>query len=261
VTLGDLAAAAAPAAGGAALHGCRLLPVALLCPFLAGPLAPAAIRAALAFGLGICAWSGAGAHPFTGTAVELVAAAAGELALGAGMGLLAAVPFEAARAGGRLADTLRGATLSELHVAPLRQRESAAGDLLAQTALAVAASAGGDRLVVAALFGTFQALPAGGAFSAQALLAAGLSGAGELLGCALALGAPAAAGVLAADLAVALASRLAPGMALAAAAQPARAAVGLAALALPAAALAGRLVSAVALSSHQIAAAAGGHAP
>ena len=35
-----------------ALHGLRLLPVSVLCPFLGGPLVPAAVRASLAFGIG-----------------------------------------------------------------------------------------------------------------------------------------------------------------------------------------------------------------
>jgi type III secretion protein T len=249
-----------PSALAAGLHGLRLLPTAMLCPFLGGPLVPAPVRLSLAFGLGACAWSAAGGRAFAGGAALLAASAVRELALGAALGLLASVPFEAARAGGRLADTLRGATLSELHVAPLRQRESAAGDLLVQWLLVVAGSAGGDRLVVSALLDTFRAVPAGAPWPAggAGLHAVGLRGAAELTACAAALAAPAAAGVLAADLALAFAARAAPQLAIASAAQPARAALGLAALLVPAAALAGRLTSAVALSAGLVRAAAGG---
>ncbi len=239
----------APRAAAAALHGLRLLPAALLCPFLGGPLVPSLVRLALAFGLGACAWSAAGGAPFAGAEADLLGAAAHELALGTVLGLLAAVPFEAARAGGRLVDTLRGATLAELHVAPLRQRESASGDLLLQWLVVLAANAGGDRLIVSALLETFRAVPPGGAVAQAVLLEAGLRGAAELVACALALGAPAAAGVLAADLAVSLAGRAAPRLSFPQAAQPARAALGLLAVAVPAAALAGRLTSAVALSA------------
>jgi len=238
-----------PRLAAAGLHGLRLLPAALLCPFLGGPLVPSTVRLALAFGLGACAWSAGGGAPFAGGDLDLFAAAGRELSVGLALGLVAAMPFEAARAGGRLVDTLRGATLTELHVAPLRQRESATGDLLAQWLVVLAASAGGDRLVVAALLDTFRALPAGTASSTAPLAEAGLRCARELLACAVALGAPAACGVLAADLAVALALRAAPQLALAPAAQPARAALGLLAVALPAAALAGRMMSAVALSA------------
>lgn len=250
----------APRAMAAALHGLRLLPASLLCPFLGGPLVPGVVRLSLAFGLGACAWSAAGGAAFAGSSSDLLLAGARELALGTALGLLAAVPFEAARAGGRLVDTLRGATLTELHVAPLRQRESATGDLLVQWLVVLAANAGGDRLVVSALLETFRAVPAGSGLAPTMLLAAGLRGATELLACALALGAPAAAGVLAADLAVSLALR-GSRLSISTAAQPARAALGLLAVAVPAAAVAGRLTSVVALSVNLLRGTAAGWLP
>jgi type III secretory pathway component EscT len=238
-------AAAEPLVAGAVLHALRLLPAALLSPLLGGPLVPAHVRLALALGLGACAHAAAGASPVPG-GVAYAGAAVRELALGAALGFVATVPFEAARAGGRLADTLRGATLTELHVAPVRQRETALGDLLAQWTVVLAASAGGVALVAEALLATFAALPAGAPIPPALALAPVLRGAAELLACALAVGAPAAAGVLAADLAVALAARAAPHLALPSLAQPARAALGLAALAVAAAGLAGRLTAGVA---------------
>jgi type III secretion protein V len=137
----------------------RLLPAALLSPFLGGPAVPRPARLALAFGLGAAAACASGAAAPAGAA--LLPAAVREMAFGVALGLCASLPLEAARAGGRLADTLRGATLAELHVAPLRQRESALGDLLAQWTPVLAASAGADRLLLSALLGTFRALPAG----------------------------------------------------------------------------------------------------
>ena len=249
-----------PYAAAVALHALRLLPAALLCPFLGGPLVPAIVRMSLAVGLGACAWSAAGGAGFAGSVADLFVAAAGELAVGLALGFVASFPFEAARAGGRFVDTLRGATLSELHVAPLRQRESATGDLLAQWLVVLAGSVGGDRLVVSALLDTFRALPVGSAFASGSVLAAGLRGGAELLACALALGAPAAAGVLAADLAVSVALR-GSRLPIASAAQPARAALGLVAIAIPAAAVAGRLTSTVALSAGLVRATAAGRLP
>lgn len=238
---------AAPALAGAFLHGLRLLPAAVLSPVLGGPLVPAYVRVALAMGFGACAWSAAGAAPGP-EGILLAVSGARELAVGAVFGLFAALPFEAARAAGRLADTLRGATLSELHVAPLRQRETALGDLLVQWTVVLAAVTGGGRLVVAALLGSLRALPVGAPFAPGGLLAPILHAAGALVASALCVGAPAAAGVLAADLALALALRVAP-PGLHAAAQPARAALGLGAVAIAASAIAGRLVSLVALSA------------
>jgi type III secretory pathway component EscT len=163
------------------------------------------------------------------------------------LALVAAAPVEAARAAGRLVDTFRGATLAELHVAPLRQRESATGDLLAHAVVVLAALAGGDRLVVSGLVGTFAVVPPGAAFLAGVAREVALRASAELLAAAVAVAAPAAAGVLAADLALAAVARVAPGLGAVNAAQPARAALGLLAVAACAAAAAGRLVALTAL--------------
>lgn len=231
----------------ALLHALRLAPVAMLSPFLGGPLAPGPVRVALAGSLGGAAYLLGGARPAAvDGAAALAAAGARELAVGVALAFAASLPVEAARAAGRLVDTLRGATLAELHVAPIRQRESAVGDLLAQWVVVLAAWAGGDRLVVRGLVGTFAALPAGGAFPGASVREGALLAAAELLAAAVALAAPAAAGVLAADLALAVAARAAPSLGVVSTAQPARAALGLAAVAVAASAAAGRLVALVA---------------
>ncbi len=242
----------------AALHALRLLPVAILCPFFGGPLVPALVRLAIAAGLGASAYVARGAQPIAIGGIELACAAGRELSLGCAIGVVASVPLEAARAGGRLADTLRGATLSELHVPLIRQRETALGDLLSQWAVVLAAWAGGDRLVVRAVLGTFETVPIGQALATAPLLATALRSSSALVSCAVALAAPSVAGVLAADLALALASRAAPSFGVASATQSARAALGLFAVAAAASALAGRLVSTVALSAGLVRAMAGG---
>ncbi len=234
--------------GAVALHGLRLVPAAVLCPFLGGPLVPAGVRAALAFGLGGCAWLASGGGPYDAAPLGLLVAAAREVALGVALAFIATVPFDAARAAGRLVDTLRGATLADLHVAPLRQRESASGDLLVQWTVVLGSTSGGGRLVVMALLDTFRSVPVGTGGTGS-LVAVTIRGAGELVACALAVGAPAAAGVLAADLVLAAVTRAAPQLQISSAAQPARAGAALLALLFPAAALAGRLTSSVALSS------------
>jgi type III secretion protein T len=240
------------------LYGLRLAPVAMASPFLGGPLVPGPVRVALAFGLGGALALGSEATFPCHDGLALAVAGARELALGAALAFLASVPVEAARAAGRLADTFRGATLAELHVAPIRQRESAAGDLLAQWVIVLAAWSGGDRLVVSGLLGSFTALPPGAAFPGAAAREVVLAGASELLAAATAIAAPAAAGVLAADLALALVARVAPRLGAVNAAQPARAALGLMALAAAASASAGRLVSLVALAARLPAVLAGG---
>jgi len=246
VTTANLGMAPAPAT--VLLASLRLLPVAMVSPFLGGPLVAPLVRVALAIGFGL---SGAALAAPAGPApagLGLVAAGARELALGTVLALLASAPVEAARAAGRLADTFRGATLAELHVAPIRQRESATGDLLAHWVVVLAAWAGGDRLVISGLLGSFGAIPPGGVFAIDAAREVALRAAGEVLSTAVAIGAPAAAGVLAADLTLAVVSRVAPQLGAANAAQPARATLGLLAVAAAASAAGGRLVALTALA-------------
>jgi type III secretory pathway component EscT len=238
----------AGAAPGVLLAALRLVPVALTTPFLGGPLVPPVVRLALAAGFGLAGASLAPARPVPAD-LALVAAGLRELALGAVLAVLAAAPIEAARAGGRLVDTFRGATLAELHVAPVRQRESATGDLLAQWVIVAAALAGGDRLVVSGLVGTFAVIPPGAGFAADLAREVALRAAAEVLAAAVAVAAPAAAGILAADLALAAVARVAPGLGAVNTAQPARAALGLLAVAASASALTGRLVALTALGA------------
>ena len=228
------------------LHALRLIPVAVLSPFLGGPLVPAPLRLLLAFGLGMAAWLLQGAQPIPAEGQALVVLALRELALGAGLGVVMSAPLEAARAAGRLADTARGATLAELHVAPLRQRETALGDLLTQQLIVLAAVGGGLRLVLRGLLLSFAAIPAGAPFLAMPAAELALRVSAAVLATALSVAAPAMAGVLAAELAVAAVLRVAPGLHLPELTQPARASLGLFAMALSASAGAGRLVAMVA---------------
>jgi type III secretory pathway component EscT len=240
------------------LGALRLAPVAMISPFLGGPLVPPLARVALAIGFGLAGATLAAPGAPTPCGLAFLGAAVRELTLGTVLALLASAPVEAARGAGRLADTFRGATLAELHVAPIRQRESATGDLLAHWVVVLAAWAGGDRLVVAGLVGSFGAVPPGTAFVIEAAREAALGGAAEVVACAVAIGAPVAAGVLAADLALAAVSRVAPQLGAVNAAQPARAALGLIALAAAASACAARLVALAALAGNASAALAGG---
>ena len=220
-------------------------------PFLGGPLLPPGARAALALALGAAVRTAVG--PCQPSGAPFLVVAASELATGAALAFATSLPVEAARAAGRLVDTFRGATLGELHVAPIRQRETAVGDLLAQWTVALGAWAGADRLVVAALLDTFRTLPVGGALPGALGLTAGMAVAAELLSAGVCLGAPAAAALLCADLALSVATRLAPRSAPLDAAPPIRAAIGLLAVALPAAAIGARLVEMAALSAGMVA--------
>ena len=250
---GDLVAALAGPAMEVGVCSLRLLPVAALSPFLGGPILPPTARAALALALGAAVRaSQRGSLPASSFALV-----ASELALGAVLAVVASLPVEAARGAGRLVDTFRGATLGELHVAPVRQRETAIGDLLAWWTVALAAWAGADRLLLATLLDTFRSVPIGGSLHPAGPWQA-VEAAAAILSAAICLGAPAAAALLVGDLALAVTARLAPQVAPVDAAPPLRAAIGLAAVALPSAAIGGRLVESVARAAEVLRALAGG---
>lgn len=238
----DLGARHAVAEGAAvvALHSLRLVPVAAFSPFLGGPLLPPVARLGLALALGTAACSVPSAPVLPG-GPALAAAAVVELLLGALLAVGATLPFEAARAAGRLVDTLRGATLSELHVAPIRQQETAVGDLLVQWMLALAAWSGGDRMVMAAILESYRAWPVG---APRMLLdpATAIAAISQVLVAAIAIGAPAAAAVLVTEIALAATARLSPRGSFVDAAPALRAAAGLAAVIVASTAVSARLL-------------------
>ena len=238
------------------VHSLRLLPVVVFSPFLGGPLLPPVARAALALALGAAVRTAVGPGIYTGA--PFLAIVGSEMALGVALAFASSLPVEAARGAGRLVDTLRGATLGELHVAPIRQRETAVGDLLAHWTVALGAWAGADRLLVAALLDTFRTVPVGGALPGDLRFQVAAAAGADLLAAALCIGAPAAAALLCADLALSAAARLAPRSSPLDAAPPVRAALGLVAVALPSAAIGGRLVEMAALAAGMVDRMAGG---
>lgn len=224
-----------------ALAAARLAPILYLAPTFGGRLLPGPVRAAFAVGLGILL-AGDAPVPASGAAAAL--AFAGEALVGLSLGLAASLPFEMARGGGHLVDTVRGAAMVQALVPTLREQASPVGDLLYLGLLALVTSAGGDRLVVGAVARSFQVLPAGAALAPAAapeVAARLLEATGGLLGCALSLAAPALVAALAVDLLLGVVGRMAPALPLFFLGLPAKALVGLLVVALGAALLFARL--------------------
>jgi type III secretion protein T len=217
--LTTLADAARPELLALVLGSLRVLPLALLCPLLGGRLVPAAVRLAVAASLALAV------RPLAGEvlepSVDFWARCAREAGLGLLIGLAAALPFDAARIGGRLVDLVRG-TSAEAALPVAGHRESAAGDLLHQLLLSLALAGGALPLLVRAIGRSYAILPLGcspvGAPGAEALA--------RLLGTALATGLSVAAPVVAlswtTDAAVGLVLRAAPGLPLGELATPVR---------------------------------------
>jgi type III secretion protein T len=189
----------------------RILPVVFLCPFLGGQAAPATVRltTVLAMAIGLHVAGGVGAEV---AAVDLWATGAlvlREMALGTGIGLIASLPFDAARIGGRFVDLFRG-TSAEAVLPVSGTRESAAGDGLYQLVVALAIASGAAGAVAAALWRSFGALPLGGFAASEGFEVTVVRCIALAFTSGLAIGAPVAALSLCVDALLGFASRAAP---------------------------------------------------
>jgi len=192
-----------------ALASMRVLPVTLFCPVLGGQLVPAPVRLAVAGCLALALRPLAGAVPEA--SIHFLVECGREAAVGLLVGLGAALPFDAARIGGRLVDLVRG-TSAEAALPVAGHRESATGDVLHQLLVSLALAAGVLPVLVRALGRSYALLPLGSGI-------AGTDGAlalARLVGVAVAIGLSVAAPVIAlswaTDAAAGLALRAAPGV-------------------------------------------------
>lgn len=195
-----------------ALCGARLLPVFFLCPMLGGRLAPTSVRLALTLAFALCI------HQVGGISVgadrtpwELGGMAVREMAFGLALGLIASLPFDAARMGGRFIDLFRG-TSAEATLPMVGTHEAATSNLLYQLVLAVAIVAGALPIVVAALFQSFGVVPLGGANLTSGAALGVVEWVGGAFATGLAIGAPVAGVTLACDGLVGLVAKVAPQM-------------------------------------------------
>lgn len=207
--LAALADAVRPELLGWLLAAIRVLPVTLFCPVLGGQLVPAPVRLAVAGSIALALRPLAGhlADP----SLELWARCGREAAVGLLMGLGAALPFDAARIGGRLVDLVRG-TSAEAALPVAGHHESASGDVLHQLLVSLALAGGALPPMIRALGRSYLLLPLGSAVPG----AGGALEVARLLGVALATGLSVAAPLVAlswaTDAAVGLALRAAPGL-------------------------------------------------
>jgi type III secretion protein T len=203
----------APHLAAVALCGMRLLPICFLCPLFGGQSAPTTVRLGLALALSLSLHFAGGVDApvqttrlwaFGGTALR-------EAMLGTSIGLVAALPFDAARTGGRFIDMFRG-TSAEASLPVAGTRESAFGNGLYQLLVALVAASGVMPLIVAGIWRSFGVLPLGGFVPTGAAAFQIVSLAGGSIATGLAIGAPVAGATLAIDCGLALASRGAPQM-------------------------------------------------
>ncbi len=196
-----------------ALIGARLIPVAFLCPLFGGSHAPMHVKLGVVLALAFFLHGAGGIAAPVGlnTAFDFAAVCAQEIVFGTSLGLVAALPFDAARMGGRFIDLFRGSS-AEAALPMAGSKEAATGDALYHLLLALGSAGALMPLMLAALTRSYG-LVAPGAFHHSedvALHLAGLVGTAFATG--FAIGAPIAGLTLAIDACLGLASRAAPNM-------------------------------------------------
>jgi flagellar biosynthetic protein FliR/type III secretion protein T len=196
-----------------ALCASRLVPVAFLCPLLGGEAAPTTVKLSLVLSLSLFLHgvAGVGLAAPVESPVTLVALVLKELAYGSSVGLIAALPFDAARMGGRFIDLFRG-TSSEASLPFAGIRESATGDGLYQLLVVLAVTGGLFPVVLSGLLRGFEVVKLGAFVPSEAATLYVVMLAGSAMATGLAVGAPVAAAALTVDCLVGLASRAAPQM-------------------------------------------------
>ncbi|MCE9667518.1 flagellar biosynthetic protein FliR [Myxococcus stipitatus] len=198
-----------------ALCATRLLPVAFLCPLLGGQATPTTVRLGLVLALSLFLHVEAGVElPAPVESLLVLGGLLGrELLYGVSMGMIAALPFDAARMGGRFIDLFRG-TSAEASLPVAGSRESATGDGLHQLLVALVVSGPLFPLVIGGLVRGFGVVRLGAFVPTEAAALHVVMLAGGAVATGLALGAPVAAATLAVDCFLGMASRAAPQMGL-----------------------------------------------
>ena len=239
-----------------ALISARIVPATLLCPFFGGHAGPMTVRVALCLALALHAHLGGDVHLANADAstLEILGAFARELFCGTVIGFVAALPFDAARLGGRLLDTFRGAN-AEASLPTTGSREAATGDLVYQLLCALVFAGPLYRVLATSILMSFRIAPLGlpAAFDTGVLTELAFVRAGGALAAGLAIGAPAAAVALLVDAALGIAGRIAPALSIRDTGAPAKLLVGAAGILVALGAVAQRLLTEVAGAADAIA--------
>jgi flagellar biosynthesis protein FliR len=194
-----------------ALCSARLLPVALLCPLMGGQAAPTTVKLAwvLSLSLFLHLEAGVSLSAPVESSLQWVALTMKELAYGLSLGLVAALPFDAARMGGRFIDLFRG-TSAEASLPVTGSRESATGEVLHQLLVGLVLTGGLMPLMLSAWVRGFGWVPLGVHVPGEPGVLRVVEFAGGALATGLAVGAPVAAAVMAVDCLLGMVSRAAP---------------------------------------------------
>lgn len=192
----------------------RWVGIVQLCPFLGGRLVPAPVKIGLAM---LMAWFSApwlSQHsplPLDMSALGWWIAASHELAIGLLIGFGSSLVFLAATMGGEFLDSVRGTTAANILVPQLQVQTSLLGDFYFQLFIVLYLLAGGHRFFLSAVLDSYRLFPPTGAMPAALVVHESfLQMAVMMFGIMVKVVAPAVLVILAVDLILGVANRMAP---------------------------------------------------
>lgn len=217
------------------LIAARMVPVFTVVPFFGGRLVPSPVRVGLAVAFAAlllptvgdpvtAAWA---ANPSPVLVVTLIAK---EVMVGLTLGFIAALPFFAADAAGRLADVARGASQSQVLVPQTGERSTPLGDMSIQLAIVIFLLLDGHLLFIRALATSYEALPILDHASPAAwglTTRVAIDASAHMIAAAVGLAAPVLAATFLSDLTLGVVNRVAPQVQVYFVGMPVKAVVGI----------------------------------
>lgn len=200
-----------------ALVVARLVPMVQLVPYMGGEAVPQTVKMGLAVALAIlvypAVWS-QGAHAVPDGTFEVAFLVVKEVFVGASLGFICALSFEAIRMAGQIIDNSAGLTQATTMVPQLPDRISPTSNFLYQLAIVVFLAIGGHRVFLWALTRSFELIPphqyidAGEGLAEFALITLRLTADAITLGVLMAF--PVVAAIMLTNLLLALVNKSAP---------------------------------------------------
>lgn len=140
----------------------RTMPMIMLTPFFAGKIAPAQVKMGLGVLFMIMVWPtarGAVTMEIPYTAGTFFLLMLKEVFIGFSIGFVNAHCFFAMEVAGRIIDTVRGTSMSEVQVPHSKQRSTTTGSLYYQLFLLILISLNGHHIFLDSFFSSFQSMP------------------------------------------------------------------------------------------------------
>lgn len=195
----------------------RIMPMLVLTPFLGGKMTPTEIKMGMGLLFTILVWSFANKQMTAEIEigpVQFLLMMMAQIFIGFEIGFVSSQVFYAMEMAGRLIDTVRGASMSEVMVPTSGTRATPFGDMYVQLMVIIFIAAGGHHLFIESFFYSFAEIP----LNVGLMFGAGFTGfvefimhmSGEILLIGTVLAAPIIAATFITDLVFGILNRVAP---------------------------------------------------